>query len=214
MKLQVNDWIIKGCDLADGISLAKSLNLPDHFISLCISDTDFIPSLRIMICHKAGIKTSAGLTLREEFPFINDKSCPVELKALVTEKFSTFYRYKQLHSALFDCCSLEDCKNTAAALIDAYTDNRSVYAELDYFRNTGKVLGKHPFVKHFYTVQELRVMPIKKLIAIKSRLEFNIWRINKELAKNDKPHLTSSRKERLDISRSELLLVNNIINDR
>ena len=62
-------------------------------------------------------------------------------------------------------------------------------------------------------LSDLRSLPITKLLKKKKNLEDNIWRIQSEIRKNDKPHLLESRQERLKSRRLELAEVNRLIED-
>lgn len=149
---------------------------------------------------------------RNEFPFLNEPGCPMELRALVTDKFSSFYRYRDLHKDLSDCTTAKDCANNCRLLIDNYLENRAIYDELDYYKKHGTVLGRHPIFKHINKMKALRKMSIKELVEKQIRLEHNIWRIESELKKQDKPHLEKERSRRLKEKMAELAEVKRLLN--
>ena len=62
-------------------------------------------------------------------------------------------------------------------------------------------------------ISELRSLPITKLLKKRKNLEDNIWRIQSEIKKNNKPHLLESRRERLRSRQLELEEVNRMIQD-
>lgn len=156
-------------------------------------------------------KTSNIISFRDEFPFLNRPDCPMELKALVTDKFTSFYRYRDLHKQLWDCSNAQECANLSADIIESYLENRSIYAELDYYKKHRSVLGKHPIFKHYHKMSGLRQMGIKDLVKLQIKLEHNIWRIESEIKKNDKPYLQADRHLRLHQKQSELAEVNRLL---
>lgn len=150
-------------------------------------------------------------SFRDEFPFLAQSDCPMELKALVTDKFSSYYRYRDLHSQLADCTSVVECANLSRDIIDSYLENRAIYAELEYYKQHRTILGKHPIFKHFHKMAVLRKMSIKDLVIKQQQIEHNIWRIESEIKKKDKPHLESERLARIEQKRAELAEVNRIL---
>jgi hypothetical protein len=144
---------------------------------------------------------------------LNHPDCPVELKALVTDKFSSYYLYRELHKQLFDCTNIQECAGVTGSLIENYLENRAIYAELDFYRQHKTLLGKHPIFKHFVKMKELRKKPIKELVKRQRQLEHAIWRIQSEIKKGDKPHLDSDRRERLREKEAELAEVNRLLTE-
>jgi len=174
--------------------------------SLCqLADIDLTT-----IVKQSSVEVSR-IGFREEFPFLNSPDCPYELKALVTDKFSSYYRYKDLHKKLPDCTSLVECANTAGELLAAYRDNRAIYAELEYYKQHKIILGKHQVFKHYHRLQELKTLTIKELVELQRRLAHNIWRIESEIAKGDKPELYEDRKQRLAMKKNQLSEVDRLL---
>jgi hypothetical protein len=156
-------------------------------------------------------RESEDIPFRQEFPFLDSAGCPMELKILVTDKFSSFYRYRNLHQKLVDCTNVKECADISAEIIKSYLDNRSIYAELDYFKKHHVILGKHPIFMHFNKMKSIRNLSIKDLVKRQILLEHNIWRIESELKKKDKPHLKVERQERLQQKKAELAEVKRLI---
>jgi hypothetical protein len=143
---------------------------------------------------------------------LNDPGTPPELEALVTRKFTCYYQYKQLHKKLFSATN-DECTEVAAELIDAYIENRVIYDELEYYRVSGKVLGKHPIFRQFTRNKEINSMSAKELCHEQKKLINNIWRVNNEMKKEDKPHLYAARKVKLEQYERDLALINKLLND-
>ena len=121
----------------------------------------------------------------------------MELEALASRKFTKYRAYVRLHRQLRDCTTLEQCAKVAGELVDNYIDNRLIWQELHWYQEHGSILGKHPAFAEFRRRRELNGMPIKELMKRLRQVEMNIWRVNNELAKGDKPHLDAQRRERL-----------------
>lgn len=122
----------------------------------------------------------------------------------MTRKFTAYYTYVQLHSELRDCTSLLECADKAGRLLDAYMDNRRIWEELNWYKEHGVMLGKHPAFTEFRRRKDLQRLPLVELFRRQQQVKNNIWRVKSELAKGDKPHLDAERKERLMAYEREL----------
>ena len=138
-----------------------------------------------------------SLSFRDEFPFLDKPGCLVELEALASRKFTKYRAYVRLHQKLRDCTDLQQCTEVAGELVDNYIDNRLIWQELNWYKEHGGILGKHPAFAEFRRRKELVRMPVKELMTRLRQVEMNIWRVKSELAKGDKPHLDAIRHERL-----------------
>lgn len=121
----------------------------------------------------------------------------MELEALASRKFTKYRAYVRLHQKLRGCAGLAECAETAGELVDNYIDNRLIWQELTWYQEHGSLLGKHPAFAEFRRRKKLVNMPVKKLMTRLRQVEMNIWRVNSELAKGDKPHLDAVRRERM-----------------
>lgn len=135
----------------------------------------------------------------------------MELEALASRKFSKYHNYVELHAKLRDCTSLQECAETSRKLIDSYIENRMIWEELAYYKENRTMLGKHPAFTEFQRRSELLRLPIKELVHRQRQVENNIWRVKSEMAKNDKPHLNSIRRERLFGYEKELADINRLL---
>ncbi len=84
------------------------------------------------------------ISFRDRYPFLNSKDCPDELKILVADMISSYYRYKEAHARLQ---TLDDQDSEKAAIecemiVKEYINNREIREELDYYKEHGKILGK------------------------------------------------------------------------
>lgn len=154
-----------------------------------------------------------GVKLRDRFPFLNDPDCPVELQALVTRRISDYHRYQQLYHQLAECSDIAQCADIAGQLLKAYLDNQAIFKELEYYQKNHKILGKHHFFQHFNDLNRLRSMNIRDLIKEQEKTKDNIWRVNSELKKGNKPHLEGKRREKLQLYEQRLAEINRLLGE-
>lgn len=225
MKSQVLAWIRSGSPLPEGIRIFSVLGKPDHpFIALLRADPAHLTAvLRQELAIRVGISsqdlasaaTDAGANTRQSFrqnwPFLNDPDCPAELKILAADKITAWHRYTQAHERLFDCTSLEEMRDTARDLMAHFLQNRLIIDEFRYYREHKHILGKHPIFSWAKQLRALRKLNPVQLVEKRIRLEHNVWRIESELSKKDKPHLRTSREQALRAKKMQLTEVNNII---
>lgn len=134
---------------------------------------------------------------RTEFPFLDQPGCPIELEALASRKFAKYRAYVRLHQQLRGCADLDECAKTAGELVDNYIDNRLIWQELNWYKEHGTILGKHPAFAEFRRRKRLMKMNVRQLMTRLRQVEMNIWRVKNEMAKGDKPHLNAVRHDRL-----------------
>jgi hypothetical protein len=112
--------------------------------------------------------------LRVEFPFLNEKDCPDELKILMADKITAWNRYLSCQEELAKIESGEIVEtdlrkaDLAKNAIDAFTENQKIYDELNAYQTTGKVLGSHPIFKKLQLTREVETMTNDELIKYKS----------------------------------------------
>ena len=137
-------------------------------------ETKFLEAL------KQNEDATAGLKLREEYPFLREESTPQELKALVTGKITAWYDFAEKHEEL--AIMVENSGNTISEngepdplavlckeAIDKFKLNASIKKELDFYKVKGKVLGIVPQTKFLKIDQELDEMSEADLV--KHRLD-------------------------------------------
>ena len=151
--------------------------------------------------------------LREEFPFLASPDCPLELKALVTDRISSYHAYHDAYAELFTASTPEECADVARRLINAYIENRRMWAELEYYQEHKKILGHHPIFRQFSNMKLLRSMNLKDLIRREERVKKNIWRVQSEINKGDKPALEIPRKEKIRGYLAELAEIKRLLGE-
>ena len=126
---------------------------------------------------KGNEDATAGLKLREEYPFLREESTPQELKALVTDKITAWYDFAEKHAELAELAYNQDEKSPfaekitelAKKAIDKFQLNADIKKELDFYKEKGKVLGIVPQLKFLKIDQELDEMSEADLV--KHRLD-------------------------------------------
>ncbi|WP_455759246.1 hypothetical protein [Phocaeicola coprocola] len=229
MKQTILTWLRAGANAEEGVQLLTEAGAPS--LTLRLVKTNPVANRRLMIdwlCKKYGIDEDytyvataqvvlfserKPLSFRDEFPFLNDPKCPPELEALASRKFARYHNYVNLHKNLRDCTSTEQCAKVSRELINSYLENRMIWEELNYYQQHGSILGKHPIFAAFHRRKELLTLNVKQLMIRQKRLKNNIWRVQDELAKRDKPHLELERLARLQAYQSELAEINRLLGD-
>lgn len=220
--IDVKQWLDNGADPVKGIRLLAKYKASAILLRMYEKNPDkYAQNIKDAIIKLSGYteqkiqlkpKTKDN-SFRDQFPFLNSPTCPIELKALVTDKFSSFFAYKDLHFKLRDCTNLEECRKTAKELLVSYKENRSIYEELNFYKDNTRVLGKHPIFKQFRDIRKIREMSIKELVIKQQQLKHNIWRIQSEMKKGKKPHLDAERQESIKNKQAELAEVNRLLGE-
>lgn len=151
--------------------------------------------------------------LRDRWPFLDEPDCPVELQALITRRITRYHEYSNLYPKLRDCQTLTECADVAGRLLDAYLDNQAIFREMEYYQKHRKVLGRHPFFRHYQQLSRLRSSTTSQLFREKQRTLDNIWRVKSEIRKGDKPHLDGKRRKRLEDYTLKLQEINNLLGE-
>lgn len=229
MREDIITWLKSGANAQEGVQLLKRAGAPS--LALRVVSANPVLHRQMMIdwlVHRYGIdqslafvKQTAGVVVykekpksfREEFPFLNQPDCPVELEALASRKFAKYHEYVKLHAQLRQCTDLKQCADVARQLLDSYMENRMIWAELNYYQQHRSVMGKHPIFASFARRKSMLSMSVKDLMKRKVQLENNIWRVQSEMKKGDKPHLDAQRKERLEAYQTELAEVNRLLGE-
>ena len=165
---------------------------------------------RVNPCNPCPQKTPG---IRDRWPFLDEPDCPVELQALVTRRITMYHQYSNLYPKLRDCESVMELSTVCGKLLDAYLDNQAIFRELEYYQKHRKILGKHPFFRHYQQLTRLRSSTTSQLFLEKQRTLDNIWRVKSELRKGNKPHLDGKRRQRLQEYELKLQEINNLLGE-
>lgn len=156
---------------------------------------------------------SAKPTLRDDWPFLSLPSCPSELKILAANKITAYHRYCAAHMSLFDCTNADEQFETVKQLVENFIENRQILDEFEHYKQHNHTLGVHPIFKELEALKQLRSLSSIELYQKQEKLKHNIWRIEKELSKNDKPELRVEREKRLQHKKNELAEVERLLSE-
>lgn len=170
------------------------------------------------------IKTLSGITreavastavrtvkMRDEWPFLSEDDCPMELKILAADKITAWKNYVTNHQKLFSVGSLEDCLETAKNCVFFYCQNRKIFSEFAHYKEHKAILGKHPIFRELDRLKNYRGMDVLSLIQNEKNLLQAIWRLKRRMGKGDRPDLDESRRELLGSKERELAEVRRLI---
>lgn len=118
------------------------------------------------------------IRFREKYPFLKSPDCPQELKILVHDMFSAYDAYREAHAKLDTANTQDENLLNAATVVENYLENRAIWAELDHYKETGEVLGKHEMFDLLKMRAEIAAMT-------------DIALVNK--IKNVKPNITKAK---------------------
>lgn len=151
--------------------------------------------------------------LRSDFEFLDDPSTPAELKILVSNKITAYKAFKKGHEKLFDCNDHREELNNARDVVENFIENFKIHQELHYYKVNKKILGKHPIFEEIKRLKRFRNTSTVDLMIRKRNVEHNIWRVKRQIAKGDKPHLNFIRNQKLEMYQVELAELNKVIGE-
>lgn len=219
-------WLKNGAGAREGLRLlsqyAPNSNLeflinrqPGAFTPLLIKTlepfAEFDLEIKPTTIEALSIRTQNKF--REEWPFLSEPHCPLELKILANDKITAYENTISLHRKLFSCSTPEECFETAKNLLKNFTQNRLITAEFVYYRDNGSIMGKHPIFQEMEKYKGYRKMSVVGLMEEKARLKGTIRRIEYEIGKRDKAHLLESRTDRLAVKHRQLEVVERMIRE-
>lgn len=207
---KIKSWLLDGSDPTTGLPLMKEAGVSEVGLKRFSSDPDrYKDFIRKWLERFIGVASysfseTKKKSFREEFPFINEIGCPIELQTLVTRKITAYHNYVNEHKKLISCSNAEEMGECCRLIIENYLDNRSIYDELNYYKNHHYLLGKHPIFDEMNHRKRLNNLSIKELYKRKIQVENNIWRVKSEIKKGDKPELIVKRRDKLRSYQEEL----------
>ncbi|HAH24909.1 MAG TPA: hypothetical protein DCL77_14345 [Prolixibacteraceae bacterium] len=151
--------------------------------------------------------------LREEFPFLGRADCPEEFKIMVNDMITSHARYVEGHEKLFHAAGKDNstCYSAAEEVVENYLNNRFIWEELHYYKNTGKILGLHEaFAKRVRTT-ELETMEPAGLMKLYRNLPRNIQYYQQLMRDDQDSEKQKERQERLDWFGFELNIVKRLL---
>lgn len=153
-------------------------------------------------------------SIREEYPFLNDKDCPEELLIVVGKKIGAWKRYQELHAMIQNFDVEKDGEEvltqlTAQATAE-YEDNQALDLELKHYAEKKEVLAAHPSLVEFRIKKEVEAMSNDELHKFVQSSKTFFSRVPKDLEKfkDDAVKIADIKKKAAD-REVKLILVKN-----
>jgi uncharacterized protein (UPF0297 family) len=159
-------------------------------------------------------KVKKAIKLRKEFPFLNEKDCPDELKILVADMLTTHACYVKNHEKLFQNITEEQKDDIAKDVVEDYLENRQIWEELNHYKEHGAVKGEHPIFAQMEKLHKYDEMSINNLHKNRERVYGNMMK-NQKLLENEPEHKnTVNRKEAVESYKLELTHIDTLIDKK
>ena len=113
------------------------------------------------------------IRFRDRFPFLNSPDCPDVLKILVADMFTAYDLYLKTFRELGE---LPD-----ETTVENYLEDRSIWEELEYYRDNHVLLGKHPRIAVYLASDELSNKSDLEVMNIRKNAASNVSKWKKKL---------------------------------
>ncbi len=120
--------------------------------------------------------------------------------------------YKLAHESLFSAKTFEQIHQYSHDTVENYLENRRIWAELNYYKENGTILGNHPIFSWMLRLDAIRHMKVGDLVTLKIRIENNLVRNRASVRRQPKHPATADRQERIRKMEQELSEVNRLLN--
>lgn len=163
------------------------------------------------LLDKAPEEFVKSVKLRQEFPFLNENTCPNELKILVADMLTAYNNYVEAHPKLALAENAEEVSALAETVVENYLENRSIWEELNHYKEKGEILGEHPTLQELAFREEIKGKTTPELIKLKDSLYNKITRTKKQITEENKPHLVEERTARVVAFEGQFAIVKKIL---
>ncbi len=213
---EIDLWLSKGAEVQEGLRLLAKYS-PNSYLETLVKKSperySYLLKKELSKLSTIDIAQVSTKSYRKEYPFLQDPSCPYELKVLATDKITAYRNFATYHAKLFDCNTLDECLETAKKVIKFYTENCKIFSEFSYYSEHGQVLGKHPIFKEVNERKKLRKCGLLDLVQKQKNLKNSIWRLKARIQKGDRPDLDIERNSLLELKESQLKEVESLIKE-
>lgn len=129
-------------------------------------------------------EVKASIKLRDQFPFLRAHDCPDSLKLLVADLITAYETFKAHQPRLHEMLGAKEMKAIVDIVKDNYISNKMAYDELEHYKKTKAILGKHPLFKRLALKEEISAMATPTLTKKIEALKVNVYR-NKSKGNGD-----------------------------
>ncbi|WP_333862569.1 hypothetical protein [Sphingobacterium sp.] len=230
VKSLVYNWLIAGADPRIGLRLFCDHCTPKQSVKQLVEQNPgkHIQIIKNALCRTAEIDMTSIVRkdkptqlmatpekpkrkLRDDYPFLADATCPPELKIIIGDKITSYHNYCDAYERLKNAKTDKDHLEAVSYLVDQYLKNRAISAEMDYYKEHGIVLGKHPIFEEYKKIKQYRSLPLKDLVRIKINLENNIYRNQKKLNTDKRADLRIQRENNIRRQQMELAEIDRLL---
>lgn len=153
-----------------------------------------------------------GMKIREEYQFLDIATTPLEIKALVTDKITAYKKYAATHAEILTAANNGEAEERLFELgknaLEQWNLNQEIKDELDFYRDAGKILGKHASLADLKMKQDVGEMSEAELFKGRSNAQKSISRYNgqgkSELVDTWQKRLTAIEKRLIEDFKHEL----------
>lgn len=137
--------------------------------------------------------------LRNQFPFLNRKDCPNEIKILVSDLITTWERLNQIREE-----ELPKAKNKnqrfalAKEAAESHRENRIIWREINYYNENGKILGEHPIFTEKIYLDKIAAMNFSNLEKEGQRVQKAIWDNKRRIKNNPESDANENRRNTIN----------------
>ena len=135
------------------------------------------------------------INFRKRFPFLNDAKCPDVLKVLVADMFTAYGKMRDAHQQLTQVPDDKMAPELTETVLDNFLEDRAIMAELEYYRDNGQLLGKHPKVAAQSKTDEISSMSDFELAKAMKNAMSNVSKASLAIQRN--PDKIEENKARL-----------------
>lgn len=125
---------------------------------------------------------------------------------------SAYDLYRQGHARLFTAATHDEILAASQSTVLHYLENRLIWLELQHYKTTGSILGKHPIFDRLKKLDALRSMKIMDLVHKRTRLENNLVRTRASVRRDPHSVLNEDRSKRVTEMEIELSEINRLLN--
>ena len=176
----------------DAIALLKELEIkpksrkgPDVIIAVSDARANLV-STKIA---ELPTEVKASIKMREQFPFLKEKECPDALKILVNDLISSREAFVENQPKLHGLLNEAEEKHLVDTVLEDYITNKEAWDELEHYKETGEILGKHPIFAMIRDKDEISALNTvdlaKKIKNLKINIGKNKNKGNQELVDRD-----------------------------
>lgn len=155
------------------------------------------------------------VSLREEFPFLNEPDCPDVMYVIVGRRIAAYRKYQALHAKLQEVnagtieATEEEKLQITTVCEAAFSENRLLWEELEHYAKTKEFLGKHPLFREDNIKKEVESMTQDQLVKFTASSVKYFHDQKKALEKfKDKPEEIAKINTRIADREYKLALVN------